>query len=143
MAMLSRLKFSIRTLFVAVVIVSIVAWGLSSPGLKTILSFVFAAGLTGGYVGHVRHREPQVYGIIGATAAVLLMIAALWTVHIVGYFFHRERWPYFEDGFVTEVFFYPIVYFVVYGIIGAVIGFIAGSAIHFFKLAWDRIDRNR
>lgn len=76
-----------------------------------------------------RERSPGYGGLWGGLVGISILVLILHIQHVVEEtFFYQGPYPepFFEDGFVTEVFLYPVVLLVVFCPVGMIIGLIAG-----------------
>jgi hypothetical protein len=129
-------SFSLRFLLAIVTIFCIVAWAMAMPSVATWIATVIMLSVAGAVWGLIRGGRPVRCGAASGVAAVVTLIFCDWAVHVGGYFFHNEPWPYFEDGVVNEVFFYPVAYCVCYWPVGAVMGVIVGFVLQCASSVW-------
>jgi hypothetical protein len=130
--------YSLRRMFGAVTLLSVIAWALTAPSEPSCLAAVLASALAGAVYGRARRDHPVGYGAAAGAFGVALLILGFWALHWGGYFFHDGPEEYFEDGLVTEGFVFPVVYCLVYAPLGALAGVIVGFIVW---LLGDRIGR--
>lgn len=133
-----RWQFSIRFLFFTVAIACVIAWAVSAPFSARWVGVTFLLSLAGATTGGLRRKCPIIYGTIFGGASVVGLVFCDWSMILIGFFFHNESWPYFEDGVVIEVFFYPILYCMVYAPIGAYLGAITGCVVRYCLSSFGR-----
>lgn len=99
-------------------------------GFLLAIPLVAAAAGTLCAMNFTRRELPPVHGgVWGGFVATCMLILMLHIHYVVKQaFFYQGPYPepFFEDGFVTEVFLYPIGGLAVFGPIGMAIGLIAG-----------------
>ncbi len=104
--------------------------------VATMLAFALSTALAGviGTVDAIRRHSPVTYrgfgGYGGAFCAVCVTCMTILLAHgwfVAGFFFYRGARPYFEDGWVDEVFLYPVFFCFFYGVAGGLIGMITGT----------------
>lgn len=125
---LARLLMPIALLFLA--------WTVFSPSLIKCGTGIMVWSFVGTVTGRARSKSPIVCGAVGGAAAVVAFIVGFWALHLLGYFFHGGAGDYFEDGFVSEAFVYPVIYFLVYGPIAAGMGAVVGSIAWVVERTW-------
>src|SRR5688572_6698487 len=126
--MISR-QFSLRFVFKLVTLSCILVWALSAPSPTTWIATVIVASLIGAIKGQHDVAKPIRYGAIVGSLAVPILIFTYWPIFLFGFFFHDAPWPYFEDGFIVEAFFYPIGYALTYTPVGTIVGMITGLCV--------------
>lgn len=104
--------------------------------VATLLIFIVSAAISGviGAIDVVRRNSPVAYrgyggygGALCAVAVTCLMVLAIDGWFAVGYFFYQGARPYFEDGWVNDVFVYPLMACFIYGLAAGVIGMLTGT----------------
>src|SRR5258705_4699112 len=109
-----RRGYSLKLLFLLVTLVAFLMWSVALPSLTSCVIGILAWSLAGAVFGSRWFKQSVGYGAIAGAAAVVAFILCFWPVFVCGYLFYDGPLDYFEDGFVIEVFVYPVVYIAVY-----------------------------
>lgn len=118
----SVFSYSIRHLLVATALTALVLLAATHLSMSVVVACVVLWSVTAA-IPQWRNLEKRCWrGAAGGMASVVAITLTWTALAIVGSFYHQEPWPYWEDGFYTEVFFYPLAGMLIYGCFGAMLG---------------------
>ena len=135
-------RFNLRSVFALLTIASILFCALSPPNATTWIAIVVLASFVVAISVQPHGGSPIYYGGITGIAAVFILIVTYRPLFLCKSYLRGASMPDFEDGFVLEVFMYPVVVGLMFAPIGAVIGSFAGLIV-FWSSVLKRLSLGR
>ena len=118
------MQFRTSSLFALATFFAIVAWCFAGDTVGRYVASPTILGILASV--RFRHSQPlKTAAVIGALF-VAACVFIYWLMLLWGYVHHVDTFPYYEDGFASEVFAYPIIFCIIYCPVAALASTISG-----------------